>query len=541
MELFGKRNTGTLAAIALVVLCVGAAFALNISTTTDGLHVLTLTKTSSTATPSDSGVGYFEADQSGQDTSLVGLFFQGSASNFTNDTFLARADSAGATVQSSGSPKVLSGLVTASASTTASATLYVQSSDTARNTITATFSSADTSTGTWSSALTSASGTSASGFRTASTFSDSKLHFGGPAESDTRLAGGPYGIFQSQWVVDTHLTVAAGQCDSVVIVTAGSHFAQSGDTLRLIVINPAGRVTQDTSMRRLGGGGLTVAADTVALDTVYVTRGVVRFETGITTLVAIWWDANKAKYRVRTNYVTTNSTAPVVIGGGSGVGSTSSNFTAGAGVASVALTLSGSTPTVNSILLADVGNDTSFKSDAYATVDTNTSGMDTRMPFSVYSVSFFAADSSLITNLTSGSITMTVTIRGPVGADSSILSVLRLNEATNKWEVDGTSQTNVFVGANRVITVFGKTKLSIQGLGRIVGSSASVADDDGTCVIANTIGKSPFASMMPSLRIARDSFLSSAVGRMFVSSYYSLGMIAFAMVVGLGLTASKKN
>lgn len=517
MKLFGKRSTETVTSIALVFLCVGLALALTVATNTGGWHAIFLTTTGSS---NDTGLGHAQFNSSAVSDTAVrfGFFVRNTRSNGLNDTILADLAATG-----SGSGLALTGGFTSGTA----ATFTIQRSDSASINVSATFSDSATSSGTWSSELTGGTGTETSTFRASNLYSLVGARFGQRTGADT--VADQFPLFNLPVTGDTTTTFSTAQ-DTIVVFSVDT--STQGDSVRLLVIDPANRLTYDTQMIRVTGAG-------AAGDTTFISQGNIRFEVGTTKLIAILWDQDTAKYLFTAVNVTISQDRDTLSGG---AGTASANFnTATSNVANVTVTVPApTTPVINAIDIIDNGGDQGFKSDSYANIDSNTSGMETRAANSVFTVNLLANDSSLITVLTGGAVSMTITMDSVVN-DSSSLSLLRHNSITNSWEVAGTSQS--FNSATGQLTVNGMTKFSNFALGKFSSSSSAPGGDGGTCVIENTFSGTSLSGIMPSLRGMRDSVLGSAAGRLFVSGYYGFaGTIAFLAFAGIGLTAVfKKN
>jgi hypothetical protein len=299
--------------------------------------------------------------------------------------------------------------------------------------------------------------------------------------------------------------------------------------MRIIIINPAGKVAGDSQMTRLVN------------DTTWVSSSI-RFETGVTKIILIFWDASQARYSIKVGRVLVSADVANVTGG---AGTVSSTFSAGGvGVISrVDVTVSPSTPTVGSVEIVDVGNDAGPRAgDGFITVDSNTSGFDTRLPNSVFAINLFDAAGNPITSLGSGQNFLVVIQFNFGGLSSSAASAIRLlhhNGVSNSWQVVSNSSSDSTNG--RLVAYV--SSFSNFAMGNVSSGSAAAPDDDDNCVIQNSLSGTSLAGLMPSLRGVRDVMMGNALGRLFVSGYY--GFAAFAMILfaaaGAGLAFSKRG
>jgi hypothetical protein len=508
-----RKELGVFAAVALVVVGIGMAIAaVAPSSATGGWHRLRL---SSTTLSVDSGVGFYTLTGAGSSDSIVNnaiYFSQG----VIQDTNLAVAGGSGA-----GTPKVLSGGVTNGVGT-----FYIQMSDTARATAGVTYSSATEGSGTWSSTFTNNSGADSNIFITSAEFSSVTRTFVG----DT--INGALTI----WPLSASLGLASSgdsftwpnRTDTVIAIRLGD--TTVGDTVRIIVVNPAGRVSFDSAMNAAAAPG----------DTVFVSSAI-SFETGVSKIIILIWDASQAKYAVKIGTVR--------VGAAANVNSiTTADMTAeatlniGTGNVVVTLTVPSQTPAIGEVQMLDVAGDGAAKSDNFAQIDTNTSGFDTRLQNTVFQILVTDASGAPIKVLESGKTALLVipyNFSLLTSSQASAVRLLHLDDATNSWEVVSNSTSDSTNG--RLVAYV--SEFSHFAMGNVSSGAAAAPADDDNCVIQNTIGHTSLAGLMPSLRGVRDTMMGNAIGRLFVSGYY--GFAAFAMILfaaaGAGFAFSKRG
>lgn len=488
-----KNKYGFGLAVAMVVMIVGAAFATGIAESlASGMHQISLT---SATVYSDDGLGFFTLNAS-DSTVSDGIYISGVSTGVLADTVAA--------IAGGGTPKALSGSVSGSAGT-----FYVQMTDTARTTISLSFSSATAATGSWSSGL-GGSGTAMDTFRSGAFFStdSTKLYFGDSVASGNFPASLSMRINRdtaSTTLADTKIAIT---WDSVVAV---------GDSIRLIVINAQGGIAYDTNMNRLS-----------ATDTTWTTSANIHLETGITKFILIVWDASQAKYIFKTGRLALGvayTAIPATGGWGqaSNLGALS-NVTVTAGV---------TTPQIRQIEIVDIASDTAAKADGLANVDTNTSGFDTRLSRTAFTINLYDVNNNPIHTLASGQTVLVVVdynFGGLTAAQASSIRLLHRNSGTNAWEVVSNSTPDSTNG--RVVAY--ASNFSDFALG-VVNSSSSVpaADNGSNCVIQSMAMRTGLTGILPAIRGLRDSLMASSLGRLFVSGYYAFGML---MLVGAGFS-----
>ncbi|MBL4889522.1 MAG: hypothetical protein JKX97_05830 [Candidatus Lindowbacteria bacterium] len=516
------RSAWIVAIVVLAVAVVGVQAATVITPQGDGLRFLTLTATNGT---NDTGVGFYSLGNSGSDSVVdVGVFFAhvpttGKIS--AHDTVLATKNT------NSGSPKVLTGKVTVGSSS--SVKLTIQSSDTAQ-TVVSSVSVTDSnvfSQGSWSGTLSGQSGVSHDtrlwpGGSTdgEDTASDLTINFADSisAQSLSRILGDS--AQPSFSIVTT---------DTITIFDSGASTGQidtSWDTARLIVFDASGNLDVDLQMTAVTASqnhaGFTGGNATVTL------------ETGVNTITVIFWDADSRAYQVLSKKVAI------------GVGSAFQNLDADSQaslVSNIGSAFSNNTISqieVNAGPLLDIGQiqilnpdqDTGAKSDNYAEYDSATSGFDTRLSGTVFEINLLDQAGNAVTAL-QNSQTLLVSINHSFAnyssSNASATKLLHLN-SNNQWEVVSNSTSD---SANGRVTAF-VSEFSIFALGLVSSTVTTVADDDD-CLIDNTIGGTSLGSIMPSLRSTRDSIMTSSLGRLLVSGYYSFAALALLFAAGTGL------
>ncbi len=488
-----RNKYGVAFAAAMVVFAVGAAVATVAESISSGLHQISLT---SSTTYTDQGVGLFTLNAS--DSAVRnGLFMSGVTDGVLPTNGLAA-------VAGQGTPKPLSGSVSSAAGT-----FYVQMSDTARTTISLSFSSATAASGSWSGALSGGSGTAMDTFRTGSFFSEdsSTFRFGDSMTS---------AIYPASNEMRTNGETASATTDSVQVVLTWDSLAAAGDSVRIIVINASGRIAGDSNMSQRTTGDTTWISPVVAL------------ETGVTKFVIIVWDASRSKYVIRTARLARGVTSQAIAATGGWVQATPVGTSLGA----VTVTAGVTTPQVRRIEIVDIANDGAVKADGLANVDTNTSGFDTRLTGTAFSVNLFDINNNPITTFPTGQNILVVVdynFGNLSAAQASNIRLLRRNSATNAWENVSSSTPDSTNG--RVVSYV--TNFSDFTLGTVnVGSSVASADDDD-CAISTVAGRTGLQGVLPAFRSVRDTLMGSVFGRLFVSGYYAFGMMMLA-AAGLG-------
>jgi hypothetical protein len=511
-------------ALALIVVTVGVALsAVEPATTVGGWHRVTLSST----TYSDSGVGFttFRANAAATETTTTtsdtatGAFYLRQAT--FADTGLANlADSR------SGFAQKFYGAATGGV-----ATLYAQTAqrgqglattDTGgRITASLTLSASDTGAGTWSSTFSGASAqTAASSFMTSAAFSSKRIRFGLSADTT-------FPLFDS-------LVVVPRASDSVVLVRidsgGGTDTFRSDDFLRLMVENPAGRMSYDTQMVRVG---IPLLSETSAL----YTSSAISFETGTSTMYLLYWDAHQGKYKMHTGRVATGETSTTVTSGSTASSGRMGNITN----ASVTT----SSAAVSRVQFIDSGNDAGANqaSDVFLTIDSGTFGFETRVANSVFEINLFDASNNRVRTLPTGQSYLVViqydsAALGLSTAAAARLELLHHNEATNTWERVATSSVDP-ANSRIVATVSSFSKFAV---GTISASGSASSPDDGDCIIQNTFGGTFLSGVMPSMRGMRDAAMNSALGRFFVTGYYgSLALFAVFITTLFGSFAVVKR
>lgn len=500
-----RNRYGVLFAAAMVVFAVGAAVATVAESISDVVHQISLTSSSSYV---EQGVGLYNLNAT--DSSVrYGIFMTGVTDGILPTNGLAA-------VAAQGSPKPLSG-----SAPSASATFYVQNSDTARTTISLSFSSATAASGSWSGTLSGGSGTAMDTFRTGSFFSADSglLRFGDSVVSANYLASQS---MNSDGEADT----AASTTTNVTIAVTWDSLVAAGDSVRLIVINAAGKVAGDSNMSRLTATDTTWVSSTVAL------------ETGVTKFIVIAWDASRSAYVLQTGSLSLGATTSTIAATGGTVTSVTGSTAVGT-ISRIDVTAGVTTPVINTIQIVDLANDGAAKADGFANVDTNTSGFDTRLQNTAFSINLFDVNGNPIKSLASGQ-TVLVVVQYNFGnltaSQASSIRLLHRNATTNSWDVVSNSTPDSTNG--RLVAYV--SSFSDFALGIVNTTAAAAAADDDDCAITVVAGKTGLQGILPSLRSVRDTLLGSAFGRLFVSGYYAFGMMMLA-AAGFGVALASRR
>lgn len=498
-----RNRYGVLFAVAMVVFAVGAAVATVAESISDGLHQISLTSSSSYV---EQGVGFFELNKT--DSSVDdGFFLSGVTDGVLSTSGLAA-------VAQQGTPKPLTGSTSGSAGT-----FYVQNSDTARTTISLSFSSATAASGSWSGTLSGGSGTAMDTFRNGAFFSADSglLRFGDSVLSANYAA--------SKAMHEDGDTAASATTNVTVAVTWDSLVA-AGDSIRLIVINAAGKVAGDSNMSRLTATDTTWVSSTVAL------------ETGVTTFIVIVWDASRSAYVINTGQLSLGATTFAIPATG-GTLTLVTGSTAVGTISRIDVTSGVTTPAINTMQIVDLANDGAAKADGFATVDSNTSGFDTRLQNTAFSINLFDVNGDPIKTLASGQ-TVLVVVQYNFGnltaSQASSVRLLHRNSKTNSWEVVSNSTPDSTNG--RLVAYV--SSFSDYALGVVNTPAAAAAADDDDCAITMVAGKTGLTGILPSLRSVRDTLLGSAFGRLFVSGYYAFGMMML-VAAGFGVALASRR
>ncbi len=510
-----KRH-GYLAAIAMVAALVGVAVATVVNNSTEGAHELTLNSSTNSL---DTGVGLFTLNNS--DSSVRnGIFF---ANGRLADTWLAFP---GTIDGRGGTGKLLTGK--AASTLNSASSFYVQMSDTARTSVSTTFTDSATSSGSWSGTLTSNSGTCTSKFGYGGgRFSSTAVEFG----DSTRTTAG--GTVNSQYPMSNIMsagdsvtrTAAVTETRIAVVVRSGID-SNTNDTMRIIVISPAGKIVGDSQMTRNQISGVA------CLDSTWLSP-MVRFETGINKVVIIYWDAAQAKYGFITGQINAGSADNAVTGGaGTFTYVLHNNAPLVGQLSRFDITLQPSTPTVTTVQLLDPAGDGAVKSDNYANVDSNTSGFDTRLANTVIAINLFDAGGNPITQISGARFLLVIKYNfgGLSSAQASNIRLLHRDAATNTWEAVSASTPD---SASGTLVAY-IDEFSEYAMGTVNATSTPSAVDNDNCVINNAVGGTGLAGIMPSLRGVRDTILSTAIGRLMTSGYYT-GFFITMIVAGFGL------
>ncbi len=466
-----KSRVGIL--FAAVLIGVGVAVAA-VSPSVGSEHLLTL---SSGTHSVDTGVGLFSVMTS--DSSVgVGVFFV----NASNDTKMVQAAYPAKPIF--GNPRDR---------------LLLRASDTSWTSITTDFATATNSSGQWTSGLTNLSGGASSVYLTATDkCTDPAIVIGDSvfAPLNELLADGAETITYNQ------------PFDSFVNIVG----LQSGqDTARLIVIGPQNKVTGDTI---LPFGSANAGAR-------------VRFDTGVTRLMALVRDASQGKFKIFTGAVAVGAKQATNL---QTVDSAISVRMGDVVFCTVTVTNALAQP-VRRIDFIDMPNDAANGAvDGYSLIDSGTYGFDTRLPNSVFEIRLYDLWGQLIKS-TSEFVTIKVEYNlGAFGTsfDTSKIKVLHLTDG-NRWVALPSSVSTT----NAVVTSQSKG-FSIFALGAI-GSSSPVDDNDNVCVVNRSLGGSVLSGVMPALRSYRDMVLGTSLGRLAVETYYGFAALLIVAAAGLGL------
>ncbi|MBL4889521.1 MAG: hypothetical protein JKX97_05825 [Candidatus Lindowbacteria bacterium] len=464
----------------------------------------------------DTGVGFYNLKQGNGDSGInYGVYFAHIPTTGVarlHDTVLAEKGAL------SGSAKVLEGRVL----TSGQAVLKSQITTTRSIVISETFTdSTVVAQGTWT------SGTTSDTFLWPADLSDVPLVF-----YDST------GFTFSSGLQDSALFTNADPINTSVIIF-DTRISSSTDSARIIVINDQNQVAADSSMTQIslasGQNGLIAAG--------------IQFDTGLSKVIVLFWDADSRNYSFKTSKVTIGpNAAPQSMAGASGQTdsiATMVDTIVGSSVRSCTVQTSFSIkPVIASIQILDVGNDTSAAGDAYTRYDLATSNFDTRLAGSVFTITPYDANGNKISAITSDTgVSCTVLINPGVFQQMSQtqvdqLGLIHLNDATGEWEaVEGSNADS----ATNMITANNIKAFSHFGVGNLSAGHGEGSSSD--CVIDNALSGTALSTVMPSIRSARDSVMTSSFGRMLVSSYYSIAglLLLFAGAASLAFTGARKN
>jgi len=488
-----SNKLGLLAVVGLIVVAVGISMAGIVPYSGDGVHLLTLSST--TSTYQDTGIALFGL-RSTDSTVEGGLFLK--AGNWS-DTVLADKTAYGC-----GTPKIFWG----SASGTAG-TFYALTSDTTgKVTVSTTFSDSETSSGSWSSSFTSSSGSCISTFISPAEMSSASFVF-----CDSSLPG--QSVTSALLESSDNISFSSPFEDTIFV----NGFDTIVDKARIIVV-AGGKIIGDTNMSM-------VSADNYA----YV---IVGFDSGVTDMYFIFWDASQAKYLIDMKTVSVGVTSTTITGGTGGA-----NATNVGNITSVTLYVNPLSPAANNVAqvdIVDVANDAGPNVDGFVFVDSNTSGFDTRMPNTVFEINLYDTEGNQITSLPSGNTFLLVLQYGKYNSNYNSLKLLHLNSATNAWEAVSNSTAD---STNQRIVAY-VSSFSKFAIGNVSSSSSVASSDDNNCVVSMATSSTPFSGIMPTLRGMRDTVLGSSIGRALVSGYYGFAGLLLLAGAGLGLARMQK-
>lgn len=515
-----NRKYGYLVAIVLTGALMGIAFATVVNKDPNGVHELTVSSSTNTV---DTGLGIFTLNN---DSTIRNALFLSNAK--FQDTFLAIPGTINAL---GGTAKILTGKAASSLNTTS--TFYVQMSDTARTTISTTFTDSATSSGSWSSSFTSNSGTCTSKFGYGGgRFSSTAISFGDSTGAISQT-GQSFSISNAMRSGDS-VTVAANPVETQIAVTVRSAVDSNvGDTMRIIIISPSGKIVGDSQMSRSAGPAST--------DTTWVSPRA-RFETGVNTVVVIYWDGGQSKYMFKTGRINVATVDNAVTGGGGTFSLVVTNSAPAVGQLSrIDITLYPSTPTVATVQILDPTGDGAPKSDNYALVDTNTTSFDTRLASTVFSINLFDAGGNPITAVSGAQflIVLKYNFGNLTASQVANTKLLHRNAQTNAWEVVSNSTAD---SASGTLVAY-VSNFSDFAMGNVTSSSAPPPPSNNNCVITSAIGGTGLAGIMPALRGTRDALMETSIGRLITSGYYSVasGILLALALGGFGVFTARRR
>lgn len=517
-----SKRVGLMVAMSLLVAVVAVWASHEVQ---GGLRRLRLT---STATTQDTGTGFYNVLPSGTSDSTInyGVFFRAKANA---DTVFAQPQGV-----AGGEPVQMTGKIVTGSSTSA-ATYYIQNNDTTKISVSLSFTDSNiAATGSWSGGTSGQSGTAVdsrvylggNGFETQSRMTIMFNDSGNQSQQTLVLSGSLRTATQNETFLlnatETRIVVHATGGNGL-----GNSFDTGADTVRLIVFNKTGDVVVDTALNKFDGGNG---------DSRFFSHNV-KFDTGTNTIAVIVWDADSKAYTLATARVTVGLTATP-----SAESTVTSNFTAvnptgatGNLVSSVSVQVNPTQTTIGSIQVTSASDatDSGRYTGAFAFVDSGTSGLDTRVGGSIVEVNVRNRAGNLITDLGSEKVLLTIRFNFSNMSASTVasLALLHADEVAGAWETVSGATVDSATGS----IVAYVSKFSHFGLGHISGGSTLAASSSSDCVIDNTIGVTSLAGLMPSLRGVRDSFLSTSIGRVFVSGYYAFGGVLVLLIAGSSL------
>jgi len=462
----------------------------------------------------DTGVGYYALRNDYQDSqAYYGIFLR---SPFIDSTALGLTTVGISTdprlvdtaTANRGTALAMTGMVSNSSSRN-----YIQSSDTSRVTVPATFTDSTTATGgTWGSSATSVTGTSTDALFTctgsAITFTDSVAL---PLNRMLNVANGG---------LDTGFLPYISMAETSIHLRFATHSV--GNLARLFIVKN-GLVVGDTAMNALTEGRIAQG----------------QFDTGIYKFFVMGWDttAKQLSFAARSLLVGCTATHTLVAGG------TDTMNTGYAPLPTVAVVSNIANPCFLQFckLSGDPGHNVA--ADKFMHIDTNTytgqSGVDTRVGNSIIALLISETEvyGGAQAKLPSNALTLRITkVMPTTQADSLTMRILSHNAGTGMWEELTTTAKDA--GGGQVIYTANIVRSGMYAIGLLYRSQAGGASSG--CVITSVLGKTPLSNILPALRGVRDAMLENPVGRLFVSGYYGLTAMLL-MAAGFGLTIAWKR
>jgi len=360
----------------------------------------------------------------------------------------------------------------------------------------------------WSSSFTSSSGSCTSTFISPAEMSSASFVF-----CDSDLAGQSVTSDLLEWS-DT-ISFASPFEDTIFV----NGFDTTADKARIVVV-AGGKIIGDTNMSMVSNDN-------------YAKVRVV-FDSGVTDMYFIFWDASQAKYEILKKTVSVGVTSTTITGGTGGASATNVG-----NITSVTLYVNPLSPAANNVAqvdIVDVANDSGPNVDGFVFVDSNTSGFDTRMPNTVFEINLYDTTGDQITSLPSGNTFLLVLQYDKYNSNYNSLKLLHLNSATNAWEAVSNSTAD---STNQRIVAY-VSSFSKFAIGNVSSSSSVASSDDNNCVVSMATSSTPFSGIMPTLRGMRDTVLGSLIGRALVSGYYGFAGLLLLAGAGLGLARMQK-